>query len=174
MIFKVILVIDGWGVQCQVALIWMSMDLTDDKSILVQVMTWCCQATSHYLNQCWPRSLSPYGVIRPKWVKKVWSEWNSTGTKSWSNKGMFYYGRYDKMNFCKRAVSKIRKIGHGADVWKLSQCCKQLHSLRLPHPWYLPDTVLLSDFKANALSKIVHVFSQCNFIRNKGPVNILN
>ena len=30
----------------------MSMDLTDDKSTLVQVMAWCCQATSHYLNQC--------------------------------------------------------------------------------------------------------------------------
>ena len=31
-------------------------------------MTWCRQATSHYLSQCWPRSLSPYGVIRPQWV----------------------------------------------------------------------------------------------------------
>ena len=26
-------------------------------------------ATSHYPSQCWPRSLSPYGVIRPEWVK---------------------------------------------------------------------------------------------------------
>ena len=26
----------------------------DDKSTLVQVMAWCRQATSHYLNQCWP------------------------------------------------------------------------------------------------------------------------
>ena len=25
-------------------------------------MAWCRQATSHYLNQCWPRSLSPYGL----------------------------------------------------------------------------------------------------------------
>ena len=23
---------------------------------------------SHYLRQCWPRSMSPYGVIRPKWL----------------------------------------------------------------------------------------------------------
>ena len=29
------------------------------------------QATSHYLNQCWPRSPMPYGVIRPKWVNEV-------------------------------------------------------------------------------------------------------
>ena len=51
------------------ALRWMPRDLTDDKSRLVQVMAWCRQATSHYLSQCWPRSLSPYGVTRPQWVK---------------------------------------------------------------------------------------------------------
>ena len=50
------------------ALRWMPRDLTDDKSTLVQVMAWCRQATSHYLSQCWPRSMSPYGVIRPQWV----------------------------------------------------------------------------------------------------------
>ena len=42
-----------------------------DKSTLFQVMAWCRQATSHYLNQCWPRSMSPYGVTRPQWVKRV-------------------------------------------------------------------------------------------------------
>ena len=51
----------------------MSFDLTmltdDDMSTLVQVMAWCRQATSHYLSQCWPRSLSPYGVTRPQWVQ---------------------------------------------------------------------------------------------------------
>ena len=31
-------------------------------------MAWCHQATSHYLNQCWPRSLPPYNVTRPQWV----------------------------------------------------------------------------------------------------------
>ena len=39
-------------------------------STLVQVMAWCCQATSHYLNQCWLRYLTPYGVTRPQWVKE--------------------------------------------------------------------------------------------------------
>ena len=43
--------------------------LNDNQSTLVQVMAWCRQATSHYLSQCWPRSLSPYGVTRPQWVK---------------------------------------------------------------------------------------------------------
>ena len=34
-------------------------------------MSWCCQATSHYLNQGWPSSVMPYGISRPgrpQWV----------------------------------------------------------------------------------------------------------
>ena len=46
---------------------WMPQYFTDDKSTLVQVMAWCHQATNHYLNQCWPRSPTPYGVTRPQW-----------------------------------------------------------------------------------------------------------
>ena len=38
MIFKVILVIDGWGTSCEIALRWTSPDVTDHKSTLVQVM----------------------------------------------------------------------------------------------------------------------------------------
>ena len=69
LIFLIISVIDGWCVSWELALRWMSLNLTDDKSTLVQVMACCLTAPSHYLSQCWPRSLSPYGVIRPQWVK---------------------------------------------------------------------------------------------------------
>ena len=58
----------GWGISYEIALRWMPLDLTDDKSPLVQVMVWCCQATSHYLSQCWPKSMSPNVVTRPQWV----------------------------------------------------------------------------------------------------------
>ena len=51
-----ILRIDGWGISCEIALIWMSLDFTDDQSTLVQVMAWCHQATSHFFKQCLPRS----------------------------------------------------------------------------------------------------------------------
>ena len=68
-IFKQILVIDGWVISCEITLRWMSQGLTDDKSTLVQVMSWCRQATRHYLSQCWRISLSPYGVTRPQWIK---------------------------------------------------------------------------------------------------------
>ena len=68
-IFKLTLVNGGWGISYEIALRWMALDLTDDQSTLVQVMAWCRQATSHYLSQCWPRSMSPNGVTRPQWVK---------------------------------------------------------------------------------------------------------
>ena len=59
----------GWGISYEIALRWMPQALTDDKSTLVQVMAWCRQATSHYLSQCWPRSMSPNVVIRSQRVK---------------------------------------------------------------------------------------------------------
>ena len=70
-IFKLILVIEGWSISCEIAIRWMPLDLTDDESTLVQVMAWCRQATSHYLNQCWPNSMPPYGVTRPQWVNTL-------------------------------------------------------------------------------------------------------
>ena len=36
-----------------------------DKSTTVRVMAWCLKAPSHYLSQCWPLSMSPYGVTCP-------------------------------------------------------------------------------------------------------------
>ena len=62
--------IDGWGISCKIVLRWISVDLTDDKLTLVQVMAWCRQATSHYLSPCWSRFLSPYDVTRPQWVNQ--------------------------------------------------------------------------------------------------------
>ena len=44
------------------------LNFTDGKSTLVRIMAWCHQATSHYLSQCWLRSMSPYGITRPQWV----------------------------------------------------------------------------------------------------------
>ena len=67
--FKLIIQNNGLGTCCQIALRWKQQNLTNDKSTLVQVMAWCRQATSHYLKQCWPRSMLPYGVTRLQWVK---------------------------------------------------------------------------------------------------------
>ena len=77
-ILQLILVIGGWSISCKIVFKWMPMDLADGKSTLVQVMAWCRQATSHYLSQCWPRSLSPYDVTRPQWVMIFTSNWPSS------------------------------------------------------------------------------------------------
>ena len=49
-----------------------SLELSGDKSTLFQVMACCHQATSHDLSQCWPRSMSPYGITGPQWVNSAW------------------------------------------------------------------------------------------------------
>ena len=46
-------------------------NITSDKLTLVQVLPWCYQTTSHYLIQCGPRSMLPYGITRPQWVKDI-------------------------------------------------------------------------------------------------------
>ena len=67
-IFKLIPQNSSLGASCEIALRWLPQNLSNVKSTLVQVMAWCHQATGHYLNQCWPRSLMSYGVTRPQWV----------------------------------------------------------------------------------------------------------
>ena len=54
-IFIVVLLIDSLGFLCETALRWLSLDPTDDKSLV---------ALSHYLSKCWhsSTSMSPYGV----------------------------------------------------------------------------------------------------------------
>ena len=64
------------GTWLEIALRWMPQNLTNKKSKLVQVMIWCHHATSHYLSQCWPRSLLPYGVIDLQWVKSMVQSYN--------------------------------------------------------------------------------------------------
>ena len=74
---------DGYDISSEIAW-WTLLDFSDDKSTLVQVMAWCCQATSHYLNQCWPRSLPPYGVSRPQWFNvKLNEQLNNQSSCQW-------------------------------------------------------------------------------------------
>ena len=68
-IFNLVLLIGIFTSSNDNVLRWMPWHLTDDKSTLIQVMAWSPQATSHYLSQCWPRSMSPNGITRPQWVK---------------------------------------------------------------------------------------------------------
>ena len=42
---------------------------SDDRSVVYVVVRY--QTTTHYLYQCWPRFMSPYGVTRPRWVNSL-------------------------------------------------------------------------------------------------------
>ena len=55
----------------EISLRRMPVNTFHDQSTLAQAMAWCQQATSQYLNQCWPRSQIPYGVTRPQWLKII-------------------------------------------------------------------------------------------------------
>ena len=49
----------------KILVFWFKFHRSSFKSALVQVMAWCRQATSHYLTQCQPTHMLPYGVTRP-------------------------------------------------------------------------------------------------------------
>ena len=66
------------NVWCKISQLWIEYiklfgQMSDEtwKFFGFTVITWCHQATSHYLSQCWPRSVSPYGITRLQWVKIV-------------------------------------------------------------------------------------------------------
>ena len=58
------------SIEVNCSLEWMPEDRVGDRSILVQIMAWCPQATSHYLLKGRSRCMSPYGLSRPKCVKR--------------------------------------------------------------------------------------------------------
>ena len=49
---------------------------------LDQAMAWCHLAPCHYLIQCWPISIIPYGASRPEWVKHCPFPSTMTATKT--------------------------------------------------------------------------------------------
>ena len=68
-LFQLTRMIDILRISYKTALKWMPKDLSNNWSILVQVMACCLTARSHYPSRCWTRSMTPYGVTRPQWVK---------------------------------------------------------------------------------------------------------
>ena len=93
--------IDGWGISCEIDIRWLSQDLADVKSPLVQVMAWCHPARRHYLNQCWPSSTMPYGATRPHWLN-VHSWWCHC---AWIGEVLIiHYGCHSKSRHCFQCI----------------------------------------------------------------------
>ena len=61
-------------IKVNITLEWMPEDLFTDKSTMIQVTTWCCQATSHYLHHYWPKFLKPYGTTMPQTINRIYKQ----------------------------------------------------------------------------------------------------
>ena len=77
---------------CKIVVRWIPQNSIDDKSTLVQVMARCRQVTSHHLSQCWPRSMSPYGVTRLQWVNEhfLWNCSQVIATEHFDDNSTFF------------------------------------------------------------------------------------
>ena len=132
-IFKPILVIDGWGISYEIALRWLSLDPTDDKSTLIHVMAWCCQEASHYLSQCWPRSMAPNWI----WSKficipfllypKTLDQHASSVTGRWIFFA-FFHQRNDGLFDCQQRKE---------NVCAASACLYGVVEIQILHGWFL-------------------------------------
>ena len=120
----------------------MPLDLTDDKSTLVQVMAWCRQATSHYLSQCWPKSLSLYGNTRPQWVN---------GARLWADKSWLQcYTHFQQFCFC----YKGDLIGH----FQWLQCCSDFKS-QVFDVWCHYDDVIMGTMASQFTTMVSQITS---------------
>ena len=141
--FKLISMINIWSTFCQIAIWWMLHCLTDHSSTVFQVMAWCRQATSHYLSQCWLRSLSPYGVIGPQWVK-LWYVF--TAQKPVMRKGFpwhdgfiscfSYAGDAADSTGVRRSCVLSGKLGKYWQHWPLPSCRLQVTEGHFNIWWY--------------------------------------
>ena len=108
---------------CEIVLLWMPQNVSNDKSTWVQLTAWCHQATSHYLRHGWPRSMLPYGVTMSQWathwslnkiteVPQFWRGHSQILVKS-TVLGKFY--RQDQCRANKN-VQKYKKKGYSSTL----------------------------------------------------------
>ena len=78
---------------CEIAFRWMTQALTDDQSTLVQVMVWCHQTASHYLSQCWSKSMLAFGITRLQRVKytEAWTQIFGNNSRWYLNQNMIKF-----------------------------------------------------------------------------------
>ena len=124
------------------ALIWMSGVLSGDESTSVQVMAWYRQATSHYLHQCWPRSISPYVITRPQWI-------NPSHVKfPWGNIEIYLYQQWNApyywYSLWKKARASLFHIFNAMACWWHGHSMSQ--NTRLIHQPYVDDPVFTEYF----------------------------
>ena len=63
-IMQLIVMTDILSIASGITLRWIPQDFSNNKSVLVEVMAWCREATSHYLTQYWSSPILPYGITK--------------------------------------------------------------------------------------------------------------
>ena len=173
--------INGRGIFCEMIPRRMWLNLTDDKSTLVQVMAWCRQATSHYLSQCWPSSMSPYSVTRPQWVKEPGHQraWH------WSNQLKYSFSsiRLDKTRLIlilsllmlEKEYSSlfVTAISPLLSYWRYHSLASSYQSINLLWPgdaiWRHGSRSTLALVMARCLTAPSHYLNQCWLIIREVP-----
>ena len=69
-IFKCIFLNESVWISIRMSLEFVPKVPRNNIPALVQIMAWCLQATSHYLNQWWPSLPTHICITRPQWVKQ--------------------------------------------------------------------------------------------------------
>ena len=97
---------------------------------MLQVMAWCCQATWHYLSQCWPISRSPYDVTRPQLVNflKIYL-WQCHASRFLGN--IFVYKIYPSENNLAWKRLKFQRIRNTylvcLSLFRFGQVCRLIY-----------------------------------------------
>ena len=151
---------------------WVPQNSFDDKSTLVQVMAWCRQAWWRHqaitwttvdqdmccqlwrLNQCWPRSVLPYGVTMPQWDKE-YTEW--TAQLRWH--GTISYTKEKQVYFIKTSVTQQRSsfLKHQLNTKTRPECSVVLNQL----------SVFQVDVVAGAPRDLLVL--ECRSVRERSP-----
>ena len=141
LVFKQILVIDGWGISCKIALLWMSLDFTDDQSMLVQVLlcavkqqaiTWanvdpdlCCHMMSLGQNEfigaiALVLQDIHHNIIVFCNISWIWTEYEKKikCMQFWCTQNYFYI-IYSYLIWCDNPLNKLHIISLG-DNWYFS------------------------------------------------------
>ena len=107
----------------------LSLDLTEDKSISdSRYLT----APSHYLNQCLPRSLMPYGVTRTQWVNLL----NCFGN---IRKHISIFDHFLTLRWCNKL-----QLFHVVDIFNSQALLSKLTSHYFRYQYYISVTLSLS------------------------------
>ena len=91
-------------------------------------MAWCPQATSHYPNQCWPRSMSPYGISRPQWINWNYRQHIFAFASEWCFKIFdLFISTYYKVAFSTDIVFLMKvKLYYSTETQPLPSFTKQM------------------------------------------------